>query len=305
MNNELRLLMVLAHPDDESLGNGGTLAKYAAEGVRTFLVTATRGERGWFFDAASNPGPEGLGQIREAELRAAAAVLGIEEVSFLDYHDGEFDRADHDEVVGKIVSHIRRIRPHVVVTFDQAGLYGHPDHIAVSRFTTSAVAAAADAGFADPEARDPHGVAKLYYMAWTADEIELYEKAFGAISMDVNGEQRRPFSWPEWATTTRIDALAHWRTTWDAVACHTTQLPNYGTLLDLDENTHARLWGTNRYVRVLSRVPVRSRVEDDLFEGLRDGGDADAGDREVANEDPKPDSWIISEIRRIAHPVAG
>ena len=102
MTTELRLLAVLAHPDDESLGNGGMLVKYAAEGVKTYLVTATRGEQGWFADPKDYPGPEELGRIREGELRSAAKVLGVQEVSFLDYRDGELPNADHDEVVGKI-----------------------------------------------------------------------------------------------------------------------------------------------------------------------------------------------------------
>ena len=79
MREPLRLMCVLAHPDDEALGNGGTLAKYAAEGVETYLVTATRGERGWQGDARDDPGPHALGAIREAELLAAARVLGIQE----------------------------------------------------------------------------------------------------------------------------------------------------------------------------------------------------------------------------------
>jgi LmbE family N-acetylglucosaminyl deacetylase len=131
MSNNLRLLAVLAHPDDESLGNGGMLARYAAEGVETYLITATRGEQGWFGDPAANPGPEALGRIRETELRAAVRVLGIREVTFLDYLDGELDLADRDEVVAKIAAEVRRIQPDVVVTFDPAGLYGHPDHIAI------------------------------------------------------------------------------------------------------------------------------------------------------------------------------
>ena len=77
MTNKLKLMCILAHPDDESLGNGGILAKYAAEGVETYLVTATRGERGWFGDESDYPGLEALGKIREAELLAAARALGI------------------------------------------------------------------------------------------------------------------------------------------------------------------------------------------------------------------------------------
>ena len=149
----LRLMAVLAHPDDESLGFGGTLARYASEGVETFLVTATRGERGRYRGharrAGSIPGPAALGRIRERELRAAAAVLGIREVSLLDYHDSDLDRADPREAVERIAAALRRVRPHVVITFGPDGAYGHPDHIAISQFTTAAIVAAADPAFAD------------------------------------------------------------------------------------------------------------------------------------------------------------
>src|SRR6476646_4086589 len=125
MPTELRLLCVLAHPDDESLGTGGILARYAAEGVATFLVTATRGERGWPGNAADYPGPQALGRMREAELRAAAQVLGLREVVFLNYQDGELDRANPAEAIGQLVAQVRRLRPDVVVTFDPSGVYGH------------------------------------------------------------------------------------------------------------------------------------------------------------------------------------
>src|SRR5919197_4391728 len=100
MKKPLRLLCVLAHPDDESLGNGGTLAKYAAEGIETYLVAATRGERGWQGDERDYPGPAALGATREAELRAAARVLGIRHVEFMDYIDGDLDQADPAEAIG-------------------------------------------------------------------------------------------------------------------------------------------------------------------------------------------------------------
>ena len=94
MSKQLKLMCILAHPDDESLGTGGILVKYATEGIQTYLVTATRGERGWFRPKEDNPGLEELGRIREGELNAAARTLGLQEVSFLDYIDGEFDQAD-------------------------------------------------------------------------------------------------------------------------------------------------------------------------------------------------------------------
>ena len=269
MTNELRLMLILAHPDDESLGNGGTVAKYAAEGVETYLVTATRGEQGWFGSEEENPGPEELGRIREAELREAAAVLGIRGVSFLDYRDGELDQAPAEEVVAKIVRHIRRVKPHVVVTFDQNGLYGHPDHIAICWHATAAVAAAGDPMFSDPDGQPAHQVSKLYYMAWTEKDVELYQSAFGELTMQVNGQRRGSAPWQEWAITTRIDASTHWRQVWEAIKRHRSQLPGYQKLAALPEEVHERLWGSPLYYRVFSRVNVPQVKEDDLFEGLR------------------------------------
>lgn len=268
-SEELRLLLVLAHPDDESLGNGGLIARYASEGVKVHLVTATRGEQGWFGPPEDYPGPEELGRIREAELREAASVLGIEDVSFLDYRDGELGDAPADEVVAGIVRHIRRIRPQVVITFDQNGLYGHPDHIAITRLTTAAVAAAGDPGFQDADGQSPHHVSKLYYMAWLREEIEIYESAFGELVMEIDGQRRASIPWADWAITTRIDTRAHWRRAWEAIQRHRTQLPGYEKLLKLPEEQHERLWGSNVYYRVFSRVNVRPGIETDMFEGLR------------------------------------
>jgi LmbE family N-acetylglucosaminyl deacetylase len=160
MTNTLKLMAVLAHPDDESLGVGGILAKYAAEGIETSLVTATRGERGWFGDEHAYPGVEALGQIREAELRTAAEVLGIRSVDFLGYLDGDLDQAHPAEVVSKIALHLRRVKPDVVVTFGPDGSYGHPDHIAISQSTTAAIIEAASTDSPSSRELAPHRVAK-------------------------------------------------------------------------------------------------------------------------------------------------
>src|SRR5579885_2882949 len=114
MSKKFKLLAVLAHPDDESLGFGGTLAKYAAEGVETYLVTATRGERGWFGSLGKGGDPVEVGRVREAELRAAAALLGIREVSILNYPDGAVDQVEPTIAIRALVTRIRRIRPDVV-----------------------------------------------------------------------------------------------------------------------------------------------------------------------------------------------
>ena len=226
MADTLKLMAVLAHPDDESLGSGGILAKYAAEGIETSLVTATRGERGWFGDERENPGLETLGQIREAELRAAAAALGIHSVNFLNYIDGELDQAHPAEVVAKIAGHLRHVRPDVVVTFGPDGSYGHPDHIAISQLTTAAIIEAASPD--SPYHRDPapYRVAKLYYMAPTKDLLDVYQFVFGDLVMHIDGAERRGAGWPDWQITTQIDTWAYWRTVWKAVRCHQTQPPS-------------------------------------------------------------------------------
>lgn len=265
----LKLMCVLAHPDDESLGVGGTLAKYAAEGIETYLVTATRGQRGWWGDEKDYPGPKRLGQTREAELTAAAHVLSLGEVCFLDYVDGDLDQADPAEAAAKIVGHLRRVRPQVVVTFDPFGAYGHPDHIAASQFTTAAVACAAAPDYAHASELAPHRVSKLYFRADTKSYLAAYQYAFGDLVMPVDGVERRASAWEDWAITTRIDTAAYWPTVWQAVSCHRTQLPGYSRLAKLPEEHHKNLWGCQGYYRAYSVVNGGRRIESDLFEGLR------------------------------------
>ncbi len=269
MAGTLKLMAVLAHPDDESLGAGGILAKYAAEGVETFLVTATRGEHGWVGEEQQHPDSEVLGQIREAELRAAAEILGICSVDFLGYIDGELDQADPAEVVAKIARHLRRVRPDVVVTFGPDGSYGHPDHIAISQCTTAAIVESASADSPDQRDMALHRVAKLYYMAPTRDLLDVYQCVFGDLVMQIDGVERRGAGWPEWQITTQIDTLPYWRTVWKAVSCHQTQLPAYHLLERLPEEQHKALWGCQTYYRVFSLVNGGRTVEDDVFEGLR------------------------------------
>jgi LmbE family N-acetylglucosaminyl deacetylase len=261
-------MCVLAHPDDESLGFGGTLARYGAEGVETQLVTATRGQAGW---SGAEPRPDGeeIGRIREAELRAAAAALGIARVELLDYRDGELDRADPAEAVATIVRRIRRARPQVVATFGPDGAYGHPDHIAISQLTTAAVVRAADPGYRLADGLAAHAVSKLYYRAFASAELEPYRAVFGRLSMDVDGDERGPLTWPDWAATTWIDARAHWPAVARAVSCHRSQLPPDGALARLSDAGHAALWGCQSYYRAISLVNGGRAAEADLFEGLR------------------------------------
>jgi LmbE family N-acetylglucosaminyl deacetylase len=256
----LRLLCVLAHPDDESLGTGGTLARYSAEGIDTFVVTATRGERGRFGDSIESPGPEIVGRTREGELRAAARELGVREVTVLGYPDGGLDRVERGEVVQVIAGHVARIRPHVVITFGPDGAYGHPDHIAISQITCAAVAAAAGSG---------HIVSKLYFIAWSERPWRAYEAALRKLVFRVDGEDRQAVPWREWAITTRLDTTAVWEKVWRAVSEHRTQMTIYQKFAGLAPDDQRALWGTQEFYRLFSMVDVGTGKESDLFEGLR------------------------------------
>jgi LmbE family N-acetylglucosaminyl deacetylase len=269
MTDNLKLMAVLAHPDDESLGNGGILARYAAEGVETYLVTATRGERGWTGAQSDYPGPEALGKRREAELLAAANVLGIRRVEFLDYLDGELDRAPAAEVVAKIVLHLRRVRPDVVVTFGPDGAYGHPDHIAICQLTTAAVVEAASPDAPCRRDLPPHRVSKLYYMAPSEHWLHAYQSVFGEVVMQIDGGERRAVAWPEWAITTRIETVEYRQTVWEAILCHESQLATYRQLEHLSQDYQKELWDRQTYYRAFSLVNGGRKPEDDLFAGLR------------------------------------
>lgn len=265
MPDPLRLMAVLAHPDDESLGCGGTLARYAAEGVETYLVTATLGERGWMGDPADDPGLAEMARIREAELRCAVEALGIRELALLGYIDGDLDQADPGEAAGRIAAHIRRRRPHVVITFGPDGAYGHPDHIAICQFSLEACILARQ-----PDGDLPgHRVDKLYYLATDQPLADAYIAAFGDIAMDVDGVTRRPYWLPDWQVSTLIDASDYWQQTWAAARCHASQLPPPDFLDGISDDAHRFLWGYQPFVRAFSFVNRGRARETDLFEGLR------------------------------------
>ncbi len=267
MTAPLKLMCILAHPDDETLGTGGTLVKYSSEGVETHVICATRGERGRFGDAP-HPGHEIVGQTREQELRAAAEALNVREVKFLDYIDGDLDKADPNEAIMRIVGHLRRVRPQVVITFGPEGGYGHPDHVAISQFATAAIVRAADASFR-LDKTEPYAVSKLYYMEWNASLMKAYFEAFREIKIIVDGIERGANPWPDWVITTVLDTEAHWETVWRAVQCHKTQISIYKKLEHLSPENHRALWGRQPYYRVFSLVNGGRKPESDLFEGLR------------------------------------
>jgi LmbE family N-acetylglucosaminyl deacetylase len=266
----LRLACITAHPDDESLGFGGALARYAAEGVEVSLIVATRGERGRYGDGSEpHPGEAELGRIREAELRAAADVLGVRNVRFLDYLDGELDRADPVEATGRIARYLRELRPDVLLTFDPYGVYGHPDHVAICQLALAGSVRAASPDAVDGGPDRPHQVKKAYYRSWTRESCRRFLRTFKVLQSKVDGEVRPSVSWPDWAVTTVTPAHAHWETVWAAVRCHRTQMAQYGALAHLTDEDHRELWGAQEYCRVFSLVNGGRARESDFFQGLR------------------------------------
>jgi LmbE family N-acetylglucosaminyl deacetylase len=269
MDEILKLLAVFPHPDDETLGLGPTMARYSAEGIQTYLVCATHGERGWFDSEGPDPGFEEVARTREAELRCAAENLGIHEISFLDYIDGDVDQAHPEEIIGRIVSQIRRIKPHIVVTFGPDGAYSHPDHIALSQFTSGALVCAADRNFVDANLQAPHRVLKFYYMVDSFDLVKIANEAFGGISMEVDGVTRKHVGWEDWQITTRLDNKRYLDKVHRAIHCHKSQLPGYGPLGEWSPAELSTFFGIDNFYRVFSLVNGGRKAETDLFEGIR------------------------------------
>ena len=271
MANNLKLLAIFAHPDDEAMGMGGTLAKYSAEGVETYYVCASRGEKGWFGSEEQNPGPERLGEIRTQELKNAVKELGMRGLHFLDYIDGEVDQANHAEAIGRIVSHIRNIQPQVIVTFPPDGNYGHPDHIAIGQFTSAAIVCAADPSYIDPQNLAPHRVLKLYYLVDSESYINLVAPFMDDMDFPIVDDQLRgEIAWKEWMITTRINMAEHCQTVLRAIRCHESQLPSLGALAEAHEDAvTAVLAMQGTFYRAFSLVNGGREVESDLFTGIR------------------------------------
>ncbi|MGC8782446.1 MAG: PIG-L family deacetylase [Anaerolineae bacterium] len=274
-----RLLAIFAHPDDEAFGTGGTIARYAAQGVHVTLVCATRGEVGEIAD----PGlatPETLGAVREDELRCAARTMGIAEVIFLGYRDsgmaGSADNADprayinaaDEEVVGRLVEIIRRVRPQVVVTFEPNGGYGHPDHIAAHRHATAAFHAAADpARF--PAAGPIWQADRLFYTAIPRSFFRQMRDEMVRLGLDTGRFPRvedAAAGWPDEAVNVTIDVSATVEAKWSALECHRTQFGPGNLFRQLPKETVKRLMSEEHFALAWPAPPPGLRLRD-LFAG--------------------------------------
>ena len=250
------LLAVFAHPDDESLACGGLLARCAECDVRVSLLCLTHGGHGPGHDDEHGPGHGGgrLRDIRAGELAEAARVLGISDLVLLDHEDGMLPWIDHARLEADILGAIRRFRPHVIVTFDEDGLYWHPDHIAVHERTTAAVAELGTAGPALRYVSMPAGRMRAVVDA-TSNDPEHGEEPprpiLGVADADAFGSMAPAPTLVVEAGEFAIRKLA-------ALRCHGTQFD--GSALEyVNERDAARLLGTEHY----RRAEVGSR--EDVF----------------------------------------
>jgi N-acetyl-1-D-myo-inositol-2-amino-2-deoxy-alpha-D-glucopyranoside deacetylase len=287
MAEPLTLMAVHAHPDDEAISTGGILARYAAEGFQTVLVTCTGGEVGEIADPALAE-PHTLGQVREAELRAACELLRVSHLHLLGYRDsgmagtpengapGAFWRADLDEATGRLVALVRRYRPQVLVTYDENGFYGHPDHIQANRVTVAAFHAAGDPS-RYPEWGPPWTPRKLYYTAVPYSRLIAFGARLAELEIEMPGgddESELEFGTPDEQVTTAIDVHAYAAVKRDALALHRSQVGPESWFLRLPPDLWLEAFGTEYFVLAAAAPPQApaggsSEREDDLFAGLR------------------------------------
>jgi LmbE family N-acetylglucosaminyl deacetylase len=272
----LTLMAVHAHPDDEATSTGGVLAKYAAEGVATVLVTCTDGRCG-DGPGGVKPGepghdPEAVAVMRRTELEASCAALKVSHLELLDYADsgmmgwttndepGSFWSTPVAESAQRLAELIRRYQPDVVVTYDDFGFYGHPDHIQAHRITMAALALT--------------GISQKVY--WTTAPRSMMEK-FGQVMREfgVDWQEPEPSSMepapqiglPDDEITTWVDTSKFGAQKFEALAAHASQSENI-FFLRMGEERFTQLMGKETFVRVHDTTGA-ALPEDDLFAGLR------------------------------------
>lgn len=283
MADQKTLLAVLAHPDDESFGMGGTLALYARRGVDVYLVCATRGEVGEM-DPKFMRGFSSVAERREAELRCAAEKLGLKGVYFLDYRDSGMPGSPEnrhpqalvaqplEKVTADVVHYIRMLRPQVVLTFDPIGGYRHPDHIAIHNATVKAFPLASDPAYTSGDLA-PFAPNKLYYHVIPHTFLRLAVKVMPILGQDprrvgtnkdIDLVSIAEVSFP---THARIDYRKVLTERDEASACHASQ--GGGRMIGGPLN-HLRRWmaAYETFMRAYPEPESKARLELDLFEGI-------------------------------------
>jgi len=292
MKSARRLLLVHAHPDDETINNGATMAKYVAEGAHVTLVTCTRGEEGEVLVpelshyAASET--DQLGQHRETELADAMSALGVTDFRFLgaptkkwrdsgmmgtepNNRSDVFWRAELDEAAEYLVKIILEIKPQVLVTYDEFGGYGHPDHIQAHRVAMRAAELAADPAH---NAGASWGIEKIYWNITPRSVIEEGMAKMKEIGSDFFGTENiddLPFVKPDEFVTALIDGTRYIDQKMAAMRAHPTQIALDGPFFALSNNLGNQVWGHEYYtlVKGVKSAPFDEQGrESDLFSGV-------------------------------------
>lgn len=290
----LTFMAVHAHPDDELFGTGGTFARLSHEGVRTVLITSTHGEAGDIFDPSMTEEERTytfahMGEVREKELAAAVAALGITEQCYLGFRDSgmvgtadndnpaSYYRATFDEAVKRLVKYIREFKPQVIVTYDPWGGYGHPDHVQSHRVTAIAFDAAADKRFYPELGLEPWQASKLYYTAFSRNMFKRTAEIMREKNIDGpwNNPQMDTDEWgvPDEFITTNFDVSDYVAQKKAAVKAHRTQMAPDNFMLVVPDELAGQVLGTESFILArtangVSKPPAGQR-ENDLFDGLR------------------------------------
>jgi N-acetyl-1-D-myo-inositol-2-amino-2-deoxy-alpha-D-glucopyranoside deacetylase len=267
------LLVVLAHPDDEAFGTGGTLAHYAASGFHVHLICATKGESGKITDPTIDPNTD-RGVLREAELRASCKALGIHEPVFLGYLDsGRFERIRHGdgqalmnvdelEVEQKILEHMEVLKPDVMLTFDPHGVYGHIDHIKIHRAATAAFWSAGKVMKEPPK--------RLFYTAMSSAQMKQMQgmretSPLGKIDADIYGVSDDSF-----AVVMNVEKYLEQKQA--AIAAHRSQVGPASAFAGLSEGEAQKMWREFSIRETFTLGGLRGSFPqpplDDLFAGL-------------------------------------
>ncbi len=247
-----RLLFVLAHPDDESMGFGGTVVRHARSGVEVHLLCLTRGGAGWGGRPLGRR-PEELPEIRSEELRAAAGVLGLASVELWDYPDGGVPECDQAEIRRRIRDHTMAIGPDVVAGWGPDGAYFHPDHIACGACTDEALAGA--------------GI-PLYHAAFTRYAMDGYRQVIALSRQDPG--QMKTCEWGRTSVTFRLSA-AELSTKLRAIACHASQL-DAGWDKAVHDEVEIPGLESESYIRVRDTNPQDLLIESGVFPELQPSG---------------------------------
>jgi N-acetyl-1-D-myo-inositol-2-amino-2-deoxy-alpha-D-glucopyranoside deacetylase len=281
-----RLLLVHAHPDDETINNGVTMAKYAALGAQVTLVTCTRGEEGEVLvnelaNLASDKDDK-LGEHREIELKDAMDELGIKDFRFLgapskkwrdsgmmgtpaNDRDDVFWQADLEEASNELVKIILEIKPQVLITYDEFGGYGHPDHIKAHRVAMRAAELAANQGWQ---------VSKIYWNTMPRSVIQMGIEKMKEVGSDFFGAESAddlPFAKPDELVSTVVNAPEYVPAKLAAMKAHATQISVDGPFFALSNNLGLSVWGDEYYTLVKGEksAPFDTNGRElDIFAGI-------------------------------------